>query len=94
MMAATLRQLGFDLELVYANLDWSLAEVQLLRGVHVAFATRFLAKAKLGLVGYHAPGFQDLHPDPFCMRKSFGSIMLHLDLSEYEQLAMDCTVRS
>ena len=56
MMAATLRQLGFATELVFGNLDWHLTEVQLLRGVHVAFALRYLAKAKVGLVGYHAPG--------------------------------------
>ena len=77
-MSATLRQLGFKIELVYANLDWQLAEVQLLKGVHVSFAYSFLSKAKLGLVGYHAPGFQDFHPDPFCMRKTFGTLMLHL----------------
>ena len=56
MMAATLRQLGFATELVFGNLDWHLTEVQLLRGVHVAFALRYLTKAKVGLVGYHAPG--------------------------------------
>ena len=55
-MAATLRQLGFVTELVFGNLDWHLTEVQILQGVHVAFALRFLAKAKVGLVGYHAPG--------------------------------------
>ena len=78
LMSATLRQLGFKIELVYANLDWQLAEVQLLKGVHVSFAYSFLSKSKLGLVGYHAPGFQDFHPDPFCMRKTFGTLMLHL----------------
>ena len=56
LMAATLNQLGFKTEIVFGNLDWHLTEVQLLRGVHVAFAKRFLAKAKVGLVGYHAPG--------------------------------------
>ncbi len=56
LMAANLRQLGFPAQLVYGNLDWVLAEAQLLRGVGVAFAHRFLQKAKLGLVGYQAPG--------------------------------------
>ena len=77
-MSATLRQLGFDTELVYGNLDWNLAETQLLRGVRISFTQSLLAKSKVGLVGYHAPGFQDFHPDPFCMRKTFGSLMLHL----------------
>ena len=78
LMSANLRQLGFQIQLVYANLDWQLAEVQLLKGVHVAFAYSFLNKAKVGLVGYHAPGFQDFHADPFSMRKTFGTLMLHL----------------
>ena len=56
LMASTLKQLGFVMELVYGNLDWHLTEVQLLKGVHVAFALRFLAKSKVCLVGYHAPG--------------------------------------
>ena len=84
-MSATLRQLGFPIELVFGNLDWALAERQLLRGVHVAFAKSFLAKAKVGLIGYHAPGFQDFHPDPFAMRKTFGSLLLHIGFLEYEQ---------
>ena len=44
LMSATLRQLGFKIELVYANLDWQLAEVQLLKGVHVSFAYSFFYK--------------------------------------------------
>ncbi len=55
-MSANLRQLGFDVQLVYGNLDWALAEAQLLRGVNVAFAARMLKKAKIALVGYQAPG--------------------------------------
>ncbi len=90
-MSATLRQLGFEVETVFANLDWQLAEVQLIRGVRIAFAKRFLAKAKVGLVGYQAPGFQDFHPDPFRMRKTFGTIMLHLGLGEYKAAAASIT---
>ena len=86
-MSATLRQLGFSIELVYGNLDWALAETQILRGVRTAFAKRFLAKAKVVLIGYHAPGFQDFHPDPFCMRKTFGALLLHIGIQEYEQIA-------
>ncbi len=90
-MSANLRQLGFPLEIVYGNLDWQMAEAQLCRGVHISFARRFLNQAKVGLVGYHAPGFQDFHPDPFCMRKTFGTLMLHLGLHEYEQVPIDQT---
>ena len=58
LMTTTLRQLGFQAQLVYGNLDWALAETQLLRGVAVAFASRYMAKSKLALIGYQAPGFQ------------------------------------
>ena len=56
LMSSNLRQLGYPCQLVYGNLDWVLAEEQLMRGVAVAYADRYLAKSKLGLVGYQAPG--------------------------------------
>ena len=82
-MSATLRQLGFKLEFVYGNLDWALAEARLNAGVRVAFALRYLKHTKIGLIGYQAPGFQDFHPDPFSMRKTFGSLLLHFGMTEY-----------
>ena len=33
LMSANLRQLGFPIQLVYANLDWNLAECQLITGI-------------------------------------------------------------
>jgi len=82
-MSATLRQLGFKLEFVYGNLDWALAEARLNAGVRVAFALRYLNHTKIGLIGYQAPGFQDFHPDPFSMRKTFGSLLLHFGMTEF-----------
>lgn len=89
LMTATLRQLGFPVQFVFGNLDWALAETQLLKAVDVAFASRYVAKAKVGLIGYQAPGFQDFHPNPFVMRKTFGTLMLHIGTTEYVQLAKD-----
>jgi len=56
LMASNLRQLGFPAQVVYGNLDWKLAEEQLGRAIRVAFTVRYLQKAKLGLIGYQAPG--------------------------------------
>ena len=84
-MSATLRQLGFEIEMVYGNLDWQLAESQLIQSVFLNYAQNILTKAKIGLVSNHAPGFQDFHPDPFCMRKTFGTLLLHIGLQEYTQ---------
>ena len=37
--------------------------------------------AKLGLIGYQAPGFQDFHPaHPSVMRNTFGPLLLHLSI--------------
>ena len=44
---------------------------------------RYLQKAKIGLIGYQAPGFQDLHPNPFVMRKTFGPLLLHIGMTDY-----------
>ena len=30
-----------------------------------------------------------MHPDPFAMRKTFGTIMLHLGMNEYEAVEID-----
>jgi len=81
-MCANLKQLGFPVQFVYGNLDWQLAENQLLGGIWTSFATRYLKKAKVGLIGYQAPGFQDFHPaHPALMRQTFGPILLHLGLT-------------
>jgi len=80
---ASLRQLGRRFELVAGNLKWELHLEQLRRGVQVAFATRMIRKAKLGLIGSHAPGFSDFHPRPSNLSKTFGCIFQTVDLNEY-----------
>ena len=49
--------------------------------------------AKLGLVGYQAPGFQDFHPaHPSLMRNTFGPLLLHLSIPfDYIQTADSLT---
>lgn len=64
-----------------------MAETQLQNAVNISFASRWLKKAKIGLIGYQAPGFQDFHPDPFTMRKTFGSLLLQIGLNDYTNLA-------
>ena len=83
-----LRQLGRSCQLVYANLNWSLAAAQLDLAVHVAFATKSIQLTKLALVGYQAPGFVDFHPNPFVMSKTFGCVLQHVGLSEYIDTAL------
>ena len=84
LFAATLRQLGRrDVELVYADQDWSQAAHQLCRAIARAAGTARIKTAKIGLIGHQAPGFVDLHPDPFALHKTFqGCVLEHVGLAD------------
>jgi hypothetical protein len=73
---------------VYGNLDWALAESQLISSLHVAFAARAVQLVKLGLIGHQAPGFVDFHPNPFVMSKTFGCVLQNVGLVEYIDTAL------
>jgi len=89
LMAATLRQLGRTCEVVYANLDWSKAKTKLVNALHVAFATRYIRRTKIALIGHQAPGFVDFHPDPVAMSRQLGAIFQQVGLAEYVATALD-----
>ena len=76
-------------QLVYCNLDWTAARDQLLSAVHVAFATRYIRRTKVALVGHQAPGFIDFHPNPFQLSEQFGSILQHVGMTEYIATALE-----
>jgi L-fucose isomerase-like protein len=37
----------------------------------------------MGFIGYHAPGFIDMHPDPFLLNKTFGIQLQHMGIVEF-----------
>ncbi len=82
VFAANLRQLGRPFELVYGMPGEVDTDEALLDAVLVAHAFRRLRTAKLGLIGYHAPGFIDMHADPFDLSAQFGAQMWHTGLHE------------
>ena len=82
------RQLGGLCEIVYNNLNWDKAKQSLLNAVYVAFATRYMKRTKLALIGYQAPGFVDFHPNPFQMCRQFGSILQQVGMTEYIATAL------
>ena len=89
LFAATLRQLGRrDVELVYQDQDWTAAASQLSRAIARAAGTARIKTAKIGLIGHQAPGFVDLHPDPFALHKTFqGCVLEHVGLADLVQAA-------
>lgn len=81
--AANLRQLGRPFELVYGHPEEARTRADLCAAVRVATAARRLKGSKAGLVGYHAPGFIDLHADPFELNEALGVQMHHFGLQEF-----------
>jgi L-fucose isomerase-like protein len=81
--AATLRQLGMPFEVVYGNHNWQLAAQQLKNAVQLSYLEKSVKNAKLGLIGFHAPGFIDMYADPFLLNRTFGAQMQHMGLQEF-----------
>jgi len=63
VMASNLLQAGGSFELVYGDPDDPTAQSNLASAIHVVYAAKRFARARVGWIGYHAPGFTDLHPD-------------------------------
>jgi len=83
MFASTLRQLNRPFEIAYGMPGDDETTQQLNDAVRVAHAARRLQKSKIGLVGYHAPGFIDMHADPFLMSEVLGVELQHFSLHEF-----------
>ncbi|NOY82282.1 MAG: sugar isomerase [Kiritimatiellaeota bacterium] len=81
--AATLRQLGRPFELAYGMPGALDAVRELEDAVHVAYAVRRFRQGRVGLVGYHAPGFIDMHSDPFLLNRQLGVQHLHVGIREF-----------
>lgn len=87
LFASTLRQLGRPFEVVYGDPADGRLRHDLEEALRACSAARRLRGSKVGIVGHHAPGFVDLHPDPFLMSRSLGVEMVQLGLHEFVELA-------
>lgn len=81
--ASTLRQLGRHFGVVYGMPGRDATVADLGEAVHIAYAFRRLRQARAGLVGYHAPGFIDMHADPFLMNRALGVQLHHVSIKEF-----------
>lgn len=86
VFAANLRQLGFGFELVYGDPADRNTQAQLERAIRLTAAAGSLRRCKLGLVGYHAPGFIDIHADPAAIMSHLGVAMHHFGIQEFVDL--------
>ncbi|AFG36233.1 L-fucose/L-arabinose isomerase family protein [Spirochaeta africana] len=91
VMAATLRQLGHPLELVFGHPEDHEVCNRVEQSIRAVHAADSLQRRKLGLVGYHAPGFVDFHADPVFLQQQLGSQLYHLNTPELMDMVMAYT---
>jgi L-fucose isomerase-like protein len=76
LWGSSLRQAGHAFELVYGDPDDESLRADLVRAIAIARTAAVLTRAKVGIIGTHAPGFIDLAAEPFLLKKAMG-IQLH-----------------
>jgi L-fucose isomerase-like protein len=80
---ATLRQLGRPFEIVYVDPRDDEASTEVTAAAWIAHCGTRFSQCKIGLVGYHAPGFIDMHADPMAISQVFGVEMHHFGVDEF-----------
>ena len=82
LFASTLRQIGRSFCLVYGAPGEEETARQLDDAVNVAHAVRHLGTCKVGLIGYAAPGYANMHADPALLNRALGVQLHHMGLQE------------
>ena len=83
LWGSSLRQAGHAFELVYGDPDDAVLRADLKRAIAVAQTAGALKRAKIGVIGTHAPGFIDLAAEPFLLRRTLGVQLHPLSLPQY-----------
>jgi L-fucose isomerase-like protein len=80
---ATLAQAGHPFEFIYGMPLEKQTISDFNDAVYRAYAHKMVKSANAGLVGYHAPGFIDMHVDPASMRANLSIELLHIGMHEF-----------
>jgi len=86
VFASTFRQLGRPFEVVNGHPQDAKTRQSLMTAVRLAGAGAKLRRAKVGLVGNHAPGFVNMAVDPASLSRALGVAMHHVSLLEFFDL--------
>lgn len=82
VFAANLRQLQYPFEFAYGMPGEEDASKDLAAAIQAVYAFNALHRAKVGLVGYHAPGFIDMHAEPSALSGQFGIQLFHTGVQD------------
>lgn len=83
LWSSLLRQLNRPFEFVYGDPNNSAVREELARARNVCHAKSQLGRAKIGVVGSHAPGYMPMDADPFLLQKQFGLQLQRLSLVQF-----------
>ncbi|HZP06284.1 MAG TPA: hypothetical protein VFB43_15405 [Terracidiphilus sp.] len=83
LWGSSLRQAGHGFELVYGDPDDAVFHAELARAIAIARTVSLLRRAKVGVIGTHAPGFIDLAAEPFLLRRTMGTQLHTLSLPQF-----------
>jgi L-fucose isomerase-like protein len=83
LWASALRQARHPFELVYGDPDAPALREDLSLAIALARSVRRLRRAKVGVIGTHAPGFIDLAVEPFLLRQTLGIQLAPLSLPQF-----------
>lgn len=83
VFGATLRQLHKPFEIVYGHPDDASCRAALVRAARVTATAERVRRGKVGLIGYHVPGFVDLHADPVDLSDNLGIQLHHRSVQEF-----------
>ena len=81
--ASIYRQLDQPFEIVYGAPEDDQTRCDLRAAVQLAYAAGRLGQCKVGLVGYHAPGFINVHADPVALSRHVGVTLHHMGIQEF-----------
>ncbi len=81
--AASLAQTGHGFEFVYGMPGDARTVRDFEEAVYRSYACSVIEGGSAGLVGYHAPGFIDMHVDPASLQANLNTELFHIALREF-----------
>lgn len=83
LFVATLRQYNLRVGCIYGSAGDKAVQREIERELKVAHAVCVARRARIGIIGSHAPGFIDLHVDPRTLNETVGATVDHISITDF-----------
>jgi L-fucose isomerase-like protein len=82
MNASALSKMGMRFKVIFGEPTDDKAFIKLKNTIEAVRVLKALRTSKVGIVGYHSPGFYDGSVDEIALKQHVGTELVHIDLSE------------